>query len=127
MRAEDVAEVMALGALTPRAALDLSLSHHGDTWTATFDGEPVAIFGVIPVSILSNAAIAWLLGTDLLVKHWRAFARVSISVLAEVHGRYPVLVNATHTENTLAIRWLRWLGAKVDIHGNEARFLLCAT
>lgn len=127
MRQEDREEVMALGGLTPRASLDLSLSHHGDRWTALFDGEPAAIFGVIPLSILSSAAIAWLLGTDALAIHWRAFAKVSIDVLTEVHTKYPVLVNATHIKNTLAIRWLRWLGAKVDIHGNEARFLLCAT
>lgn len=126
MRAEDVHEVWEMGGFTPREALDHSLNHHGKAWTALFDGVPAAIFGVIPLSILSNAAIAWLLGTDALAKHWRAFARVSVDVLAEVHARYPVLANATRVENTLAVRWLRWLGARIEIHGHEARFLLCA-
>lgn len=126
MRAEDVAEVMAMGGYTPREALDHSLSQHGSTWTAMFDGEPAAIFGVIPVSILGGIAIAWLLGTDVLVKHWRAFAKRSRAVVAELHTRYPVLANAAHVNSNLSLRWLRWLGARVDIHGKEARFLLCA-
>lgn len=126
MRAEDVAEVMAMGGFSPREALDHSLAQNGHAWTALFDGEPAAIFGVIPISLLSDGAIAWLLGTNVLITHWRAFARRSREVVAELHARYPVLANAAYVNSTLSLRWLRWLGARFDIHGKEARFLLCA-
>ena len=126
MRADDVREVWELGGLSPREALEQSLAHEGIHFTALFDGEPAAIFGVVHPSLLAAVGIPWLLGTPLLERHWRSFAKASRQVMDELKVMYPVMTNITHAENTLSVRWLRWLGASFEIHGIHARFRLCA-
>lgn len=126
MRQSDRDEVRALNDLSPREALDLSLSHRGEAWTALFDGEPAALFGVVPLSLLGGTAIGWLLGTTLLETHWRAFAKASRERIREVLTRFDVLINITHVDNTLSLRWLAWLGATFDVQGIRVRFELCA-
>lgn len=126
MRVADVREVWELGGLSPFEAIEQSLAHEGIHFTALFDGEPAAIFGVVHPSILAAVGIPWLLGTPLLERYWRAFAKASRDVMDELKTRYPVMTNVTHAENTLSVRWLRWLGASFDINGIHARFTLCA-
>lgn len=126
MRAADVAEVWALHHMTPEQALQISLSHPGDAWTALIDDEPVAIFGVVPVSMLGGCGVAWLLGSRALDRHWRVFVRQSKPLLAELFGRYDTLVNVVHIDNRKTLAWLRWLGAVLDVRGEQVRFELCA-
>lgn len=126
MRADDVKEVMELGGFSPFEALESSLSHPGVSFTALFDEVPAAIFGVVHPSILAAVGIPWLLGTPVLERHWRAFARASRDVMDTLKSEYPVMTNITHADNALSVRWLRWLGATFDIHGIHARFTLCA-
>jgi hypothetical protein len=127
MRAADVKECRVLGDLSPRDALERSVTAPGDCWTAMFDGEPSAIFGVSTDTIMGGGiGTAWLLGSTRLERDWRAFARASRPVLAEIMMRYPVVSNVMLAENILCVRWLKWLGASFRIHGPFARFLLCA-
>jgi len=126
MRSEDVREVFELGGFSPFEALESSLSHPGISYTAMFDDEPAAIFGVVHPSLMAAVGIPWLLGTPLLEKHWRAFAKASRLVIDALKGDYPVMTNIAHAENRLSMRWLRWLGATFDIQGIHARFTLCA-
>lgn len=127
MRAADVKECRVLGNLSPREALDLSLSHYGVSWTAMFNGEPAAIFGVVNLSLMGGEGIGWLLGTTILEKHWRAFARASRAIFLDVLKHYDRITNVTHVDNTLSMRWLAWLGATFQIHGQLARFEICAS
>ncbi|NII73908.1 hypothetical protein FHW84_002481 [Dyella sp. SG562] len=126
MRQEDAKEVMELAGFSPFEALETSLSHPGVSYTALFDGEPAAIFGVVHPSLMAAVGIPWLLGTPLLETHWRAFAKASRVVMDRLKAEYPVMTNVTHADNRLSMRWLRWLGATFDIEGIHARFTLCA-
>ncbi len=126
MRADDVREVLELGGFSPFEALEESLAHDGVRYTALFDDDPAAIFGVVHPSLLAAVGIPWLLGTPLLERHWRAFAKASRDVMDELKARYPVKTTVTHAENTLSVRWLRWLGGPFDIHGILAKFTLIA-
>jgi len=126
MRDADRHEVLVLGGLTPREALDMSLASTGPRWTALFNGEPAAIFGVASISLMGGTGIAWLLGTALLETHWRAFAKTSRPVIRELLARYDRLINTLHVDNTLSMRWLTWLGASIQLDGHLARFELCA-
>lgn len=126
MRADDVREVWELGGFSPFEALESSLAHPGVHYTALFDDEPAAIFGVVHPSLMAAVGIPWLLGTPLLERHWRAFAKASREVMDRLKAEYPVMTNVTHAHNTLSVRWLRWLGATFEVNGIHARFTLCA-
>lgn len=126
MRDADKHEVLVLGGYTPRQALDVSVNSLGDHFTALFDGEPAAIFGVSRETLLSRVGIAWLLGTNRLRTDWRAFARASRPVVDALLRDYDALSNVLLVENRLCMRWLAWLGASFQIHGPYARFLICA-
>lgn len=122
MRDGDVAECMALGGLTPRQALDQSLASDGLRWTGLLDGEPAAIFGVVPVTLMGGSGVAWLLGTPLMLKHWRTFARQSKPLLRELLDHYDVLLNVVHVDNRVALRWLAWTGARFRRYGHRVYF-----
>lgn len=124
MRSADCAEVRALGGLTPRQALEQSLQARGSCWTGLLDGEPAAIFGVCPLTVTGGMGVAWLLGTPLLERHWRTFARYSSARVAELLDRYDVLVNIVHADNRVALRWLAWLGATFTPNGDKVYFEL---
>ena len=127
MRAVDVKECRVLGDVSPMEALSRSVEAPGDCWTALFDDEPSALFGVSTDTLMGGGiGTAWLLGSTRLERDWRAFARASRPVLAGVMTRYPVVSNVMLTENVLCMRWLKWLGASFRVSGPFARFLLCA-
>jgi hypothetical protein len=128
MREIDRRECHELGGLEPLAALERSIGCLGHHWTALFDGEPVALFGVTQDTLLGGGVgTAWLLGTDRLQRDWRAFVRASKPVVRELLTRYRALSNVLLTDNTLCMRWLAWLGASFRVSEPYARFLLCAT
>jgi len=124
MREGDACECWALGGLTPRQALDHPLACDGPRWTGMLDGEPAAIFGVVPLTVMGGAGVAWLLGTPLLLKHWRIFARRSKPLLAELLDHYDKLVNVVHADNRVALRWLEWAGARFTYQGQRVFFEL---
>lgn len=127
MRAVDARECWEIGGMEPLEALQHSAQGNGQRWTALFDGEPVAVFGVTEDTLMGGGiGTAWMLGTDRLQSDWRAFARASKPVIGELLRRYPALTNVMLTDNTLCMRWLRWLGASFSVSGSYARFLLCA-
>lgn len=127
MRAIDARECREIGGVEPLAALERSIASPGPRWTALFDDEPVALFGVTQDTLLGgDIGTAWLLGTDRLQRDWRAFARASKPVVAELLMRYRALSNVLLTDNTLCMRWLAWLGASFRVRQPYARFMLCA-
>lgn len=126
MRDQDVEEARALYDLSPRQALDYSLASYGDHWTALFNGEPAAIFGVVPGTVLGTVGMLWMLGTPRLLRHSKLFAKSAKRVVDEMLERYDVLVNEAYANNTVTIRWLTWLGAKLYYNGDRVRFEICA-
>lgn len=111
MRAEDVAELWALDHSTPHKALMSSLSFPGHHFTALIDDEPVAMFGVGDLNVLTATGCPWLLATDRAQRHRREFARVSLWWREKLFERYDVLKNFVHDKNHTSKRWLTWMGA----------------
>lgn len=113
MRAIDRAECAAVGH-TPKAALVVSLRGSSLAWTVFADDRPVAMFGVMAISVLEGKGAPWLLGTDEIVQGARQFIRWGMPFVREMQREFPHLVNMVGAENDKALRVLRFLGFAVD-------------
>lgn len=114
MRAADRAEIAACGVPDPANALQWSLDRATWAYCALVDGEVAAIFGIAPYgSLVGGTGVPWLLGSDLLQKHRKAFLRLAPHYIELMRMVHPKLLNIVDSRNTLAVRWLRHAGFTV--------------
>lgn len=115
MRPEDVVEVYATANMDPHEAL--MIEHHGaaDYRTiGTADGIPVAIFGLTVHNPLTRLGVPWMLSATQILDYKKDILRYSPQVVDNMLDICPKLLNYVHTENKLSIRWLKWLGFKIE-------------
>lgn len=113
LRDADRAEIQAASGQRPLDVLlsGFSISEPCRTIVAP-DGEPLSMFGVVPIADRKGVGAVWLLASPRLVEFSRSFLRQSRAVVAELHRNYPVLFNYTDARNTVHHKWLRWCGFK---------------
>lgn len=91
-------------------------------WAGAVDDQLVAMWGLIPPTLLSDTAYLWLFTTDHLRDHVFIFIRHSQRAVKAMLAEYPTIVGHTKINNTRAIQWLRWLGAEFgDPINNDVR------
>lgn len=110
MRQADRDEIEAATGRDALPVLSASFRRSSICMVALVDGQPEVIFGAGDLSVLTGLGAPWLLGSDVIERHWREFLRLSVHWLAQLLKRYAVLRNIVDCRNTVAIRWLRWLG-----------------
>lgn len=110
VRIADRHEVMASSGLPMEAALPDSVKRSDMVWAGMVDDKVACIFGVAGASILSTTGYPWLLGTDLIEQHAKAFLRRNRAMVKVMLERYPYLTNYVDVRNATAISWLQWLG-----------------
>jgi len=125
LRPDDRAELAATSAIPPEEAVLLSADVSSDAWLILDRANtPIGVFGVAP-HVVPGVGVAWLLGTDGLLKEALSVARQTAQYVQELHRDYAVLWNYVDARNALSIRWLQWAGFTVgDVlleHGPEAR------
>jgi hypothetical protein len=86
-----------------------------EVWLGMHDDEVACVYGLAPPTAISNRAYLWLLTTELVEKHKFLFVRHSQLVIEDALRRYDVIVGHVAVGNTPARRWLRWLGAAIDV------------
>jgi len=79
------------------------------------DDRVACMWGLAPPTAISNRAYLWLLTTDLVEKHKFLFVRHSQLVVEDALKRYDVVLGHVAVGNTAARKWLRWLGARIDV------------
>jgi len=109
LRADDRAEVLALGC-DPVESLLVSLSASREAGTWRDDGRIICMAGVVPLSLIGQTGVPWLLGSDLVPVHRRAFLLETRRMVACWLGIFAVLRTTVDCRYEAAIRWLRWLG-----------------
>lgn len=109
LRVEDRAEVLALGC-DPVDGLLQSLTASREAWTWRDEGRIICIGGVAPLSLIGQTGVPWLLGSDLVRVHRRAFMIETRRMVARWLGMFAVLRNSVDCRYQAAIHWLRWLG-----------------
>ena len=113
IRKEDAAELWASAKETPTRAILKSVKRSEECLAGLVDGRVVCVFGVVPYSFLSNTGIIWMLATPELEVHARAFLRRNKTWIAGVRQKFPRLINVVDARNTVAVKWLKWLGFTV--------------
>ena len=110
MRKADQIEIACMGQHTPKEALECALKQDDLTLTALdSEGVPIAMFGVGQVGA---QAYIWLLGTDSVTDNAYDFLKASrkwTQILTEPYG---ATFNFVHEQTDVAIKWLKFCGAK---------------
>jgi len=117
MRPAEVLEIRASGNHSPLGALLKGLETSSIARTALWDGEVACIWGVAPLRtslLVGRVGAAWLLTSDLVERHPRAFWRGCRAELARLFESYDMLVNAIDARHGQAVRWARRLGFRLE-------------
>lgn len=119
LRLDDLVEIKAMsGHSDVMKILTRAVSVSSRCWTGcAADGEPMTLFGVAPVSLLSGIGSPWMLGTDRAQKYAMAMVREGRKQILQMLVLYPSLINYVDVRNVRSVRWLRRLG--FEIHAPE--------
>jgi hypothetical protein len=110
LRACDLDEIEAMGAVSAERALRTSVELSSHAWAVLGrDGEPVAMFGAAPHP-LPGVGIVWMLGTEGITREALGIGRATRRYFDELNAAYAILWNFIDTRNTASLRWLRWGG-----------------
>jgi hypothetical protein len=77
-------------------------------WTYEVDGEPAALFGVVPSA--HGYGVPWLLGTPATTRYPSEFWRHSVPAVRRMTEAFALLANYVDARNRPSIRYLRRLG-----------------
>lgn len=113
LRQADLIELRAAGIADP--VKEVREGWTGSDWTKAvlIDGVPAILYGVAPTG-LRGCGSPWMLATDGIHAIRREFLLGSRGEVERMREAYCFLVNQVHRCNALSIRWLKWLGFKVD-------------
>ena len=111
LRDADEKEVIAAGNKDGEDALRQSYARSTLRYTVQLDGAPVAMYGIVPESLVGEAANVWFLGAPEMSRIKKTFVKVSRKVIADFLLEYPRLWNVVDSRYVSAIRWLESCGA----------------
>lgn len=110
LRKQDINEIEASSGFLPMEALSYSFHSGGESNTIIApDGEVIGMFGVSP-TLDPLVGVPWLLASPRLPEVSKEFIPQSLEWVKQKNEEYPLLFNAVDVRNTVAIRWLRYLG-----------------
>jgi len=114
MREVDVQEVNKSSGLKPYHALCESVRRSKYSTVVLIDDEPVAVFGIVELSLLGSLGVPWMLATPSISKDIKLFMMETKKALSVIFGMYEQLYNYVDIENRNAIRWLKWIGFDIQ-------------
>lgn len=78
------------------------------------NGQAFAILGTGASNLFSNRGMPWLLGTDEIRKHQTWFLKETRRQVQAMLRRHIFLENWVDARNITSIKWLEWLGFRLD-------------
>lgn len=124
LRAVDEQEVRATSGMSADDSMSLGLKRSTLCWVLLADEKPVAIFGVVPQTVLGTIGVPWLLATNDLPKFTKEVVKSSRPYIEKMLNRFPYLQNWSDERNVTARRWLKWCGfifGQPELYGVERR------
>jgi hypothetical protein len=108
--------------------MERAMSNSSRVWIGADDDKIIAVWGLIPPTLMSDVAYLWLFTTEHLNAHTFTFARHSRRAIAMALDEFPIIVGHCKVGASHSIRWLRWLGAEFGepIHGKAIPFTIKA-
>ena len=123
LRQQDKDEVRASSGLDSEGALALSLEAQSECYVMVHEGE---VFGVIGLSITEvtgePVGVPWLLATDEIINHQFSLCRKARETIGRWYAELGVLANLVDSRNSVAIKWLKWLGFHVETQETYTMF-----
>lgn len=112
LRPEDEEEVIAAGFKSAREALLYSFEKSSVCLCVDIGGNPAALFGIVPDSLLGDSANIWFLGAAEMNDIKKTFLKLSRRFIADFLLQYPRLHNFVDGRYKKTFRWLEACGAK---------------
>ncbi len=110
LRKLDAEEVRAATGQEANVQIHKAVQRAGRHFCALVDDTPIALYGVADMNGFSKIGSPWLVGTDAIHTHSKAFLRQSKRQFTELAHGYDYLVNMVDARNKPSIDWLKWLG-----------------
>lgn len=115
-RKVDVEEVYAMSGRDINEAAREGVRYSEKSWIGLWGSDPIVVFGVRRLSLLSDEGTPWLLGTDRIKEPGikKAFIEGSVPFVLEMLRYFKYLENFVDARNTTSIRWLKLCGFTVE-------------
>lgn len=112
LRDADEKEVIAAGNESGGACLESSFARSTLRYTVDLQGVPVAMFGIVPDSILGPSANVWFLGAPEMSHMKKTFMRLSLPYIRHFLTQYSRLWNTVDARYEKSLSWLKFCGAE---------------
>lgn len=89
----------------------VELSSH--VFAAERDGRLIALWGFVPLSLLTGVGVPWALGTDEMFRIGPSLTRLAKASLRLMAPVYPTLRNYVDARNTRSVAWLERIGFEI--------------
>ena len=113
MRQADQLEVGLSHGDSPLEAISRAVAASRWAMSLICDDKHVCAFGVAG-RFMATTAAPWMLGTDEVLRNKSTVAQVSRKAIPIMRQGVKLLENYTHVDNLISIKWLRWLGFRIE-------------
>jgi hypothetical protein len=114
MRPADVIEIDASNGHSPIEALFEGWDISDYSVIIVDDDVPLVMFGLVRLNIVTGLGTPWMLSSEEVLKYVKILLPKSKIVVDQMLEVCPKLINYVQCENTISIRWLKWLGFTIE-------------
>lgn len=97
----------------PAQALNDAIRKSSQGYAASLDGEVVALWAADVRTILADAVFLWMVTTRVVERHPIVLVRYATGIIKNILAEYGMIEGTVVTGNTVAIKWVTWLGAEL--------------